>query len=214
MNYEQILPYIEKKLISEQSHPEDPDVRIFNYTQVCQYEKAWDDVTRNCRGLIMNVKTGEVLARPFPKFFNYQEHLANGWPIPDGEPVITEKMDGSLGILYVLNDKPRTDIIEKLQAHREDGHEVIFVSGRPERCRRDTLHWMWKNHVVRGGEEPVLFMRQDGDHRPDTQTKGDIYDMYLVNYPIEQIYDDRPSVIRMWREKGMNVEDVGNGIEF
>lgn len=106
MNYEQILPYIEKKLISEQSHPEDPDVRIFNYTQVCQYEKAWDDVTRNCRGLIMNVKTGEVLARPFPKFFNYQEHLANGWPIPDGEPVITEKMDGSLGILYVLNGKP------------------------------------------------------------------------------------------------------------
>lgn len=114
----------------------------------------------------------------------------------------------------VKNDKPRTDIIEKLQAHREDGHEVIFVSGRPERCRRDTLHWMWKNHVVRGGEEPVLFMRQDGDHRPDTQTKGDIYDMYLVNYPIEQIYDDRPSVIRMWREKGQKVIDVGNGIEF
>lgn len=106
MNYEQILPYIEKKLVSEQSHPEDPDVRIFNYTQVCQYEKAWDDVTRNCRGLIMNVKTGEILARPFPKFFNYQEHLANGWPIPDGEPIISEKLDGSLGILYELGGKP------------------------------------------------------------------------------------------------------------
>lgn len=105
MNYEQILSYIEKKLVSEQSHPEDPDVRIFNYTQVCQYEKAWDDVTRNCRGLIMNVKTGEILARPFPKFFNYQEHLANGWPIPDGEPIISEKLDGSLGILYELGGK-------------------------------------------------------------------------------------------------------------
>lgn len=106
MNYKQILPYIEKKLISEQSHPEDPDVRIFNYSQVCQYEKAWDDVTRQCRGLIMNVKTGEILARPFPKFFNYQEHLANGWLIPDGTPIISEKMDGSLGILYQLDGRP------------------------------------------------------------------------------------------------------------
>lgn len=114
----------------------------------------------------------------------------------------------------VKNDKPRKEIIEKLVAHRADGYEVVFVSGRPERCRQDTLHWMWKNGVVPGGEEPVLFMRQDDDRRPDTQTKGDIYDNYLAKYPIEKVYDDRPSVIRMWRTKGLTVEDVGNGVEF
>lgn len=102
MEYEAIKPYIEKKLISEQAHPEDPDVRIFNYTQHCQFEQAWDDVTRQCRGLIMNVRTGEVLARPFPKFFNYGEHISKGWAIPTGNPMVSEKLDGSLGILYKI----------------------------------------------------------------------------------------------------------------
>lgn len=107
MKYEQIKPYIEEKLISEQLHPENENVRIFNYTQKCQFNQAWDDVTRQCRGLIMDVSTGEILARPFPKFFNYKEMLDKGMKIPDGEMVISEKLDGSLGILYTINGKPR-----------------------------------------------------------------------------------------------------------
>jgi RNA ligase len=106
MQYELIKPYIEKKLVSENPHPEDPDVRIFNYTQACQFSQSWDDVTRQCRGLIMNVKTGEVLARPFPKFFNYGEHVSKGWAIPTTRPEVYEKLDGSLGILYWLNGRP------------------------------------------------------------------------------------------------------------
>src|SRR3990167_4511906 len=105
IDYEQIKPYLEKKLISEQSHPENEDVRIFNYTQKCQFDREWDDVTRQCRGLIMNGKTGEILARPFPKFFNYAEHVQNNWPIPNDTPIITEKLDGSLGIMYTLNGR-------------------------------------------------------------------------------------------------------------
>lgn len=104
--YAEIQPYLEKGLISEQSHPENPAVRIFNYTQECQHSGAWDDVTRQCRGLILNVETGDVLANPFPKFFNWQEHLNNGWPFPSEAPIITDKYDGSLGILYFLNGLP------------------------------------------------------------------------------------------------------------
>lgn len=106
MTYDQIKPYIEKGLVSEQVHPENPDVRIFNYTQTCQFAQTWDDITRQCRGLILNVKTGEILARPFPKFFNYGEHVTKGWAIPTTKPEIYEKLDGSLGIYYQLNDKP------------------------------------------------------------------------------------------------------------
>lgn len=104
--YEEIKPYIEKELVTERVHPEDENVRIFNYTQTCQFEGIWDDVTRQCRGLIMDVSTGRVLAKPFPKFFNYSEHVQKGWPLPKGTPVITEKLDGSLGIFYWLNGKP------------------------------------------------------------------------------------------------------------
>lgn len=105
ISYTDIQPYIEKGLVLERAHPENPDVRIFNYTQTCQFSQSWDDITVQCRGLILNVKTGEVLARPFRKFFNYQEHKAKNWDIPEEQPTITEKLDGSLGVLYHLNGK-------------------------------------------------------------------------------------------------------------
>ena len=98
MELAKIQPYIEKKLVSEQVHPLNSDIRIYNYTQRCQFEKAWDEVTTRCRGLILNVKTGEILANPFPKFFNYGEQP--DLQIPSELPIITEKYDGSLGILY------------------------------------------------------------------------------------------------------------------
>jgi RNA ligase len=106
LSYSKILPYIEEGYISTQFHPENTDVCIFNYTPKCQFEQKWDDVTMKCRGLIMNIKTGEHLSNPFPKFFNYDEHIQRGFAIPNEIPVVTEKYDGSLGILYWLNDKP------------------------------------------------------------------------------------------------------------
>ena len=63
--YTEILPYIEKGLISEKSHLDNPAVRIYNYTPEAQFSRAWDDVTRQCRGLIMNIDTGEVRAKPY-----------------------------------------------------------------------------------------------------------------------------------------------------
>jgi RNA ligase len=76
------------------------DLTIYNYSPSAVYERIWNDVTTQCRGLIVETATGEVLARPFAKFYNYTEALEMGMAIPDGDPVVTEKMDGSLGIIY------------------------------------------------------------------------------------------------------------------
>lgn len=70
---------------------------IYNYTEKAAYEKHWDAVTLNCRGLILDVD-GQIVARPWKKFFNYGEGRLK---IDDVMPVeVTDKMDGSLGILY------------------------------------------------------------------------------------------------------------------
>lgn len=106
MNYNDILPYIEKGLVSDQGHFLDPDVRILNYTQKCQFEQAWDPITKQCRGLILHRKSGKILAKPFPKFFNYGEHVVKGMPLPTSKFEVWEKLDGSLGILYALDGKP------------------------------------------------------------------------------------------------------------
>lgn len=39
INYNDILPYVEKGLVSDQGHFLDPDVRILNYTQKCQFSR-------------------------------------------------------------------------------------------------------------------------------------------------------------------------------
>jgi RNA ligase len=89
--------------VKAQHHPLWPDLAILNYTDTCAFERAWNNITTTCRGLIYNVATGEVLARPFPKFFNYGEPGAPEIPLDAGVDV-TDKLDGSLGILYPTPD--------------------------------------------------------------------------------------------------------------
>lgn len=90
------------KYISEK--PEG-DLILWTYKPDCQYDKAWDKYTSMCRGLITD-KEGNIIARPFKKFFNLNEmeetKLEN---LPNEIPFITEKMDGSLGIQYYKDGK-------------------------------------------------------------------------------------------------------------
>jgi RNA ligase len=84
--------------VRRQVHPDQP-LAILNYTERCVYERCWTPVTLACRGLIFNTDTGVIVARPFPKFFNYGEHDEAALSLT--EPVaITDKMDGSLAIVY------------------------------------------------------------------------------------------------------------------
>lgn len=69
---------------------------LFNYAVPAQWGD-WNYFERVSRGLILNTFTGEVVARPFDKFFNWGER---GWTSLAKIDHITEKMDGSLGIAY------------------------------------------------------------------------------------------------------------------
>ncbi len=97
MNLEQLSVYVKNGLIEFNEH-DSLDLRIYNYTQECQYNQAWDEITLSCRGLIINSKN-KIIARPFKKFFNYEE-IVNKNIIPNESYVAYEKMDGSLGIMF------------------------------------------------------------------------------------------------------------------
>lgn len=104
-----IREYVSKGLLTECVHHAMPDVSIFNYTKECQYSQAWDEVTLMCRGLIVRTSDGEVIARSYNKFFNYEELIEKNLPVTgeQGElPIIMEKYDGSLGILYFMGNDP------------------------------------------------------------------------------------------------------------
>jgi len=78
------------------------DLTIWNYSPKVQYERLWDDITMQCRGLVTNSQ-GKVIARPFKKFFNYEEHKPE--EIPNEYFDVYEKLDGSLGILFNYNSE-------------------------------------------------------------------------------------------------------------
>lgn len=86
-------------------HPE-ADIYIYNYTHKTQYDWHWNSITIRCRGLILD-GDGCLVAKGFDKFFTDaqlksagDEHL-----IPTDEPfTISDKVDGSLGVMYFLND--------------------------------------------------------------------------------------------------------------
>ncbi len=93
---------IAEKMVNVTKHPS-ADLWLYNYSQKCQYEKCWNEITLQCRGLILD-SDFKIVARPFGKFFNLEEHT------PDQIPALPfdvfDKMDGSLAITYWIDDIP------------------------------------------------------------------------------------------------------------
>lgn len=95
-------------LVTRKQHPTLP-LSIYTYTRATQYSRAWTTATLRCRGLIVDDLTHEIVAWPFPKFFNVGEHDHGddfAPPLPEGEPFeVYDKVDGSLGIVFHYNGR-------------------------------------------------------------------------------------------------------------
>lgn len=86
--------YYDEGWLIKSHHPTLP-LTIWNYSVKTTYERHWDYITIMCRGLITDDK-GNVIARPFRKFWNWEENKHT--PTPEWE--MYSKQDGSLGILF------------------------------------------------------------------------------------------------------------------
>jgi len=92
----------------------------------------------------------------------------------------------------------------------ENDAVVIFLSGRSDVARDDTEKWLVENGV----SGPIVLMRREFDRRPDTEVKRDIFDWHFGGYNIIRVYDDRPRLVNMWREIGLDCVDCGDGVDF
>lgn len=107
------------------------DLWLLNYSKSCQLDHIWNNVTTQCRGLIIDM-FGNIKARPFVKFYNYEELEGLDISVPDLPFDVYEKMDGSLGIMYWVNDIP---------------YLATRGSFNSEQCKHGTelLHTKYKN---------------------------------------------------------------------
>jgi predicted kinase len=98
------------------------------------------------------------------------------------------------------DDLPHREIVDLAQILHAAGKTILLVSGRPEKIRVDTEQWMTEQDV----HYERLYMRPDGDHRADTLVKSQILDGILADgYEIDFVVDDRPTVVQVWRERGL-----------
>lgn len=89
---------IDAKHVKTVAHPVLP-LTLYSYTDACTWDQGWNETTLACRGLIVNSDTGEVVARPFGKFFNHSQPGAPAFDL-DKPLVVMDKVDGSLAISY------------------------------------------------------------------------------------------------------------------
>lgn len=82
----------------------DKYLELFTYTPQCSHDRLWNKFNILARGLILDPVAEQIVALPFPKFFNYGE-----FPSFDVDrPFQTaEKVDGSLIITFFWNGKWR-----------------------------------------------------------------------------------------------------------
>ncbi|MFH9084909.1 hypothetical protein [Streptomyces sp. NPDC017673] len=64
--------------------------------------------------------------------------------------------------------------------------EVVYLTGRPERCRRDTLDWL----AAHGLPEGPVHMRGDADRRPARFTKLAILRRLARDREVRVVVDD------------------------
>jgi predicted kinase len=116
-------------------------------------------------------------------------------------------------------DNPREAVIETVKNYLQlQKYVVIFLSGREDSCRKDTITWLEKHIELSGFEFYLdsyweLHMRQAGDKRQDRIVKGELFDEHIRNrFNVEVVYDDRDQVVDLWRtELGLNCFQVNYG---
>lgn len=101
--------------------------------------------------------------------------------------------------------------LEMGQAAAMECHRAVFIymSGRRESCRDDTLAWI-STHAF--PKPHRLYMRPEGDRRPDDIVKGELCDqMFADGYEPILVFDDRDRVVEMWRSRGIPCAQVARG---
>lgn len=94
-------------------------------------------------------------------------------------------------------DTPIADMIEKVK-DLAAGHAILIVTGRPASYRARTERWLKANGIP----YERLFMRRNGDHRPDFEAKRAVLDAISPSQIVLAI-DDRPPVCDMWEKAGI-----------
>lgn len=132
----------------------------------------------------------------------------------DGTSALNEGGRSYYDLTRVGEDSPNTPVINIALALYNQGYTIVFCSGRDESSREATAEWL-REHLWDNADKNLI-MRKEGDQRRDFIVKSEMFDNEIApKYNVLGVFDDRPSVLRMWRAKGIPTFAIGDPhVEF
>jgi len=145
LDVKKLRQHISTGLVTERFHDTLP-LAIYCYGKKAVFGNHWDDVTTKTRGLIVDIETNEIIARPYEKFFAVGQNIDTDIAVAEadekyGPPVITEKVNGCLGTFWRYGihwgiaskgsfHSPHAEFATKWMAdHIEHHGKLIFPEG-------------------------------------------------------------------------------------
>jgi predicted kinase len=118
-------------------------------------------------------------------------------------------------------DAPNVAVIECVMKMWQSGHRIIFVSGREDKYREQSVAFI-NRHCIDTDDQLIhstswaidfdLHMRATGDFRKDAIIKAEIFEKHIAGkYNVSFVCDDRNQVVQMWRQMGLTCFQCAEG---
>jgi hypothetical protein len=98
-------------------------------------------------------------------------------------------------------DDPLLEQGREVVTRLAEGYDVLYLSGRPERCRADTETWLHRHHLPEGR----VLLRRAGDRRPARLVKVETLRRLAAERTVGLLVDDDPEVLEEARAAGFDV---------
>ncbi len=102
------------------------------------------------------------------------------------------------GFFAAMDADPPVEAVVRWVQNLAHDHEIVIVTGRPEKYKARTRAWLERHGVPFSR----IFMRADGDRRPDYVAKAAVL-RQIAPADIAFAIDDRGPVCAMWKENGI-----------
>lgn len=186
------------------------NISAFNFKRDVFFSGKWNDLSKIARGLFLDNRTGEVIARGYEKFFNFNERPFNTLPWLKNNlkfPVtVYKKYNGYLGLLGYDETK-------------ETGHKLIFCSkSSPESDYADNFRRIFSsqfNNTANAVEEIESYLSEN-NLCLIFEVIDPIADPHIIKYEKEQIVL-LAAIKRQIKFEELNYEDLcklGDGFNW
>jgi len=113
-------------------------------------------------------------------------------------PLLERRPKDWAGFFAAAPDDPPLAAGIALARELSSAYKFVYLTGRPERCRTDTLTWLARQRLPSGR----LIMRADGDRRPARMVKPLLVDELARHAVIAVVVDDDVEVCAALRSAG------------